>query len=67
MASISSNERAIVTARVGAQARIGAMRVGFTPEDTDGGTANEQYMWTMKRGVPTKEGGGADASWTVKK
>jgi len=64
MASPAGNERALLTARVGAYARVGAMRVGFTPQDTSGGSANEFYIWTMLRGVPTKESGGADATWT---
>lgn len=64
MATLVGNERATKTARVGSYARCSTMRCGFTPLDTDGGTANEDYMWTMVRGVVAKEPAGADAVWT---
>ena len=63
MATLVGNERATKTARVGAEARCGTMRVGFTPADT-AGTASASYLWTMIRGVVAKEVGAADAAWT---
>ncbi len=61
MASPSGNTRALLTARVGTKCRTGAIRVGFTPKDTN----NEFYIWTMQRGTIDKEPGGVDSVWTA--
>lgn len=47
MAALSSNERAITTARFGV-ARFGATRFGYTPDKTQGttpGSAGGIYIW----------------------
>lgn len=47
MPAISSNDRAILTARAGS-GRAGAMRAAFTPIDTQGATPGSQggfYIW----------------------
>jgi hypothetical protein len=46
--ALSGNQRAILTARVGA-ARVGAFRVGFVPVDTNGATPGSEgafYIWS---------------------
>lgn len=64
MAAITSNNRAILTARSGA-ARCGASRCGFVPRSTNGstpGSAGAYYMWTSQPGT---QGYGPSTTWTV--
>lgn len=53
--AIDSNDRAILTARLGA-ARLGASRLGFCPKDTNAkaspGVAGPFYIWRVKT-LPT--------------
>lgn len=48
--SLTSTDRAILTARLG-KARLGAVRLGFTPTFTTGGAPGTQggfYGWTRR-------------------
>jgi hypothetical protein len=62
----NGNARALLTCRIGA-ARLGATRIGFTPQDTMSGNTSPFYAWKMQRGTPDKEPGGADPTWTKQK